>query len=326
MLEGIDLELEAGSRTVIVGGNGSGKSTLLRIGAGVSWPNDGTVKLPDRIGYVPERLAARTKFTGTEYLAHMGRIKGLDAEVINARSRELLQRLDLQPSPNEPIDSLSKGNRQKLVIAQAFLGPVELLVLDEPFSGLDPVAHAALGELTSEAQSGGTAVLISSHHVLPEQAGQRQLRIHDGQLAEIHHDEATGAARAGVVEVELVPTRRRWIENRSPPSPESRTGSARAATEAFWCSSPITCKSIVVLTAAIAQGWSVRSVRRSPMKDASNDRTRQVRRQRHSSITALGGALALLRGNRRHHRYANWICRCLPMRSAQLRCSSSRPG
>ena len=128
MLGGIDLELEAGSRTVIVGANGSGKSTLLRIGAGVSWPNDGTVKLPVRIGYVPERLAARTKFTGMEYLAHMGRIKGLDAEAINARSRELLQRLDLQPSPNEPIDSLSKGNRQKVVIAQAFLGPVELLV------------------------------------------------------------------------------------------------------------------------------------------------------------------------------------------------------
>jgi ABC-type multidrug transport system ATPase subunit len=78
VLNGIDLELQPRSRTVIVGGNGSGKSTLLRVGAGVSWPNDGTVKLPDRVGYVPERLAARTRFTGTEYLAHMGRIKGLD--------------------------------------------------------------------------------------------------------------------------------------------------------------------------------------------------------------------------------------------------------
>lgn len=173
MLRGIDLELQPGSRTVIVGGNGSGKSTLLRIGAGVSWPTDGTVLLPDRIGYVPERLAARTKFTGTEYLAHMGRIKGLDPRAVNTRSRELLQRHDLQPGPNEPIESLSKGNRQKLVLAQAFLRPVELLVLDEPFTGLDPIAHAALGELTNEAQSGGTAVLVSSHHARPDQAGLR---------------------------------------------------------------------------------------------------------------------------------------------------------
>ena len=117
----------------------------------MSWPNDGTVTLPDCIGYAPERLAARTKFTGVEYLCHMGRIKGLDAGVISTGSRELLRRLDLQPGPNEPIESLSKGNRQKLVLAQAFLGPVGLLVLDEPFSGLDLVAHAALAELTNEA-------------------------------------------------------------------------------------------------------------------------------------------------------------------------------
>ena len=119
VLKGVDLELHPGSRTVIVGGNGSGKSTLLRIGAGVSWPNGGVVRLPAHIGYVPERLAARIRFTGAEYLAHMGRIKGLDPGIIRARSRELLERLDVQPGPQEPIESLSKGNRQKLVIAQA---------------------------------------------------------------------------------------------------------------------------------------------------------------------------------------------------------------
>ena len=153
VLNGINLELEPGSKTVVIGGNGSGKSTLLRIGAGVSRPTGGTVTLPKRIGYVPERLAARTKFSGVEYLAHMGRIKGLERLEVHARSHELVQRLGLFPGPNEPIDSLSKGNRQKVVLAQAFLGPVGLLVLDEPFSGLDPTAHAALGELTEEAQA-----------------------------------------------------------------------------------------------------------------------------------------------------------------------------
>lgn len=259
VLNGIDLDLKSGSRTLIIGGNGSGKSTLLRIGARVSWPNDGVVKLPDSIGYVPERLAARTKFTGTEYLAHMGQIKGLTAGEIDARSRELLERLDLKPSPNVAIDSLSKGNRQKLVIAQAFLGPVELLVLDEPFSGLDPVAHAALGELTREAQSGGTAVLISSHHVFPEQVAQRQLRIHSGRLTEISHDETPGAPSAGVVEVVLVPTERALdrIQIASLPGvSHARLGQPRGILVLFTDRLQIDS----VLTAAIAHGWSVRSV------------------------------------------------------------------
>ena len=260
VLNGIDLDLKIGSRTLIVGGNGSGKSTLLRIGAGVSWPNDGVAKLPDRIGYVPERLAARTQFTGTEYLAHMGRIKGLDAGVLNARSRELLERLDLQPSPNEAIDSLSKRNCQKLVIAQAFLGPVELLVLDEPFSGLDPVAHTALGELTSEAQSGGAAVLISSHHVFQGQAAQRQLRLHNGQLTEISHDEAPGTPSEGVMEVELVSTERALDREQIASLPgvsQARLGQRQGVLVLLTDHQHID----RVLTAAIAQGWSVRSVR-----------------------------------------------------------------
>ena len=260
MLRGIDLELQPGSKTVIVGGNGSGKSTLLRIGAGVSWPNAGTVTLPDSIGYVPERLASRTKFTGAEYLAHMGRIKGLNEGVINARSRELLERLDLQPNPNEPIESLSKGNRQKIVIAQAFLSAVDLLVLDEPFSGLDPVAHSALGELTSEAQLGGTAVLVSSHRAFPEQAAVRQLRIHDGQLAEIRHDEAPGAASVRVMEVELLPTERASDREQVASIPgvsQARLGQTQGVVVILTDHLHVD----GVLTASIAQGWSVRSVR-----------------------------------------------------------------
>lgn len=260
MLQGVDLELQPGSRTAIVGGNGSGKSTLLRIAAGVSWPTDGAALLPDRIAYVPERLATRSKFTGAEYLAHMGRIKGLDAAVIDTRSRELLRRLDLQPGPDEPIESLSKGNRQKLVLAQAFLGPVGLLVLDEPFSGLDPVAHTALGELTNEAESGGTAVLVSSHHAFPEQVGVRQLRIHDGRLAEIRLDEDPKPAIVRGMVVELHPTDRVFDRQRIVSLPgvaqadlEQPRGVLVLLTDHLHVDG--------VLTAAIAQGWSVRSVR-----------------------------------------------------------------
>jgi ABC-2 type transport system ATP-binding protein len=260
VLDGIDLKLEPGSRTVIVGGNGSGKSTLLRIGAGVSWPNGGTTHLPEHIGYVPERLAARIKFTGAGYLAHMGRIKGLDPGVIKTRSSELVQRLDLQPGPHRPIDSLSKGNRQKLVLAQAFLGPVGLLVLDEPLSGLDATASGALADLMNEAQSEGTAVLVSSHHAFPERAGLRQLRIHDGRLAEIRPGEDSKSVDVRKMEVELLPTETASDSGLIASLPgvslshfEQTRGVLVLVTDDLHIDS--------VLTQAIAQGWSVRTVR-----------------------------------------------------------------
>ena len=182
VLDQVDLDIRSGSRTLIVGGNGSGKSTLLRVAAGVTHPTAGNVVTPDAIGYVPERLAGRSKLTGAEYVAHMGRIKGLDSETVHARSRELFERLNLQPGPTVMTDQLSKGNRQKVVLAQALLAPVGLLVLDEPFSGLDSTAHGALHELLNEAQATGTAVLISAHRAETVHHADVLLHIGDGRL------------------------------------------------------------------------------------------------------------------------------------------------
>ncbi len=259
VLEGIDLELHPGSRTVIVGGNGSGKSTLLRITAGMTRPNGGIVKLPARIGYAPERLAARTRFTGAEYLTHMGRIKGLDPMTLHSRSRELLERLDLQPGPEHPVESLSKGNRQKLVIAQAFLGPVGLLVLDEPFSGLDASAHAALNELTAEAESGSTAVLISSHRSGPEHSGVRQFRIDGGQLAQVVHAEVSRSPSMRAMQVELFPTEK--AQDREQVASIPGVASARLQ-QSSGVLVLLTDHLHIdrVLTTAIALGWSVQSV------------------------------------------------------------------
>jgi ABC-type multidrug transport system ATPase subunit len=182
VLDRVSLEIPPGSRTVIAGGNGSGKSTLLRIAAGVTHPTAGNAFMPDTIGYVPERLAARSKLTGVEYIAHMGRIKGLDAQAVHSRSRELFERLDLQPGPTVMVDELSKGNRQKLVLAQAFLGPVGMLVLDEPFSGLDAIANRSLNELMNEAQALGTSVLISAHRSDSTFGADNVLHVGDGRL------------------------------------------------------------------------------------------------------------------------------------------------
>ena len=182
VLDRVGLDIPPGSRTLIVGSNGSGKSTLLRIAAGVTHPTAGNAFRPDTIGYVPERLAAQSKLTGVEYVAHMGRIKGLDSEAVYSRSQELFERLDLQPSPTVMVDELSKGNRQKLVLAQAFLGPVGMLVLDEPFSGLDSIAHRSLNELINEAQAAGTSVLISAHRSDSTLGADNVLHIGDARL------------------------------------------------------------------------------------------------------------------------------------------------
>jgi ABC-2 type transport system ATP-binding protein len=265
VLKDIELELRPGSSTIIVGGNGSGKSTLLRIGAGVSRPTDGIVTVPDRVGYVPERLAGRTRFTAREYLAHMGRIKGLPTGVNETRCAELLERLDVQPIHDAPIASLSKGNRQKVVLAQAFLSPVSLLVLDEPFTGLDPVAHAALGELIGEAGSRGTAVIMSRHEVVPEEAGQQQLRIGGGRLAEIRDEEVPRASAGWVMEVELLPSMHATDHECIVVLP----GVAAARLDRQRGLLMVTTDNLhidPVLTAAIAQGWSVRSV--SPRRRA----------------------------------------------------------
>jgi len=185
VLDRVTLDIPPGSRTVIEGGNGSGKSTLLRIAAGVTHPTAGNAFRPDTIGYVPERLAARSKLTGVEYVAHMGRIKGLDSEAVYSRSQELFERLDLQRGPVVMVDELSKGNRQKLVLAQAFLGPVGMLVLDEPFSGLDAIAHRSLNELMNEAQAVGTSMLISAHRSDSTLRADNVLHIGAGRLEAI---------------------------------------------------------------------------------------------------------------------------------------------
>ena len=132
--------------------------------AGVSRPTEGLItQRPRQVGYVPERLPARLQMTGREYLAHMGRLRSLDISYAARRSEDLAARLSLNPSLDVRVRSLSKGNSQKVALAQAFLAPVGLLLLDEPWSGLDPSASEGLREEMSSARNEGTAVVATSH-------------------------------------------------------------------------------------------------------------------------------------------------------------------
>jgi ABC-type multidrug transport system ATPase subunit len=198
-----DLTLAPATRTDVVGSNGSGKSTLMRIAAGVTSPTGGTTSIPRRIGYVPERQAGTGKFTAQDYLSHMGRIRGLSAETVRQRARELLDQLNLQPGPQVAWERLSKGNRQKVIVAQAFLGDCDAIVLDEPFSGLDAEATATLEGLISDALANGAAVLTSGPEAHRAERSDYTYRLMGGGLLEVHSGRQLSGATDRVMTIEL---------------------------------------------------------------------------------------------------------------------------
>jgi ABC-type Mn2+/Zn2+ transport system ATPase subunit len=164
VLRDVDLEISAGEVVAIAGANGSGKSTLLRSLAGVSRPTKGTVSgRPDVIGYVPDRFAPQERMSAMEYLTHLGRIRGLSTSVAAERADQMLDRLALVGGKQSPLRTLSKGNAQKVALAQALLVAPQLLVLDEPWSGLDASAHGTLSGIIAEVAGAGGAVVFADH-------------------------------------------------------------------------------------------------------------------------------------------------------------------
>jgi ABC-type multidrug transport system ATPase subunit len=250
VLDGIDLTADSGTVTVIAGGNGSGKSTLLRIAAGASAATAGRVRRrADAVGYVPERLPSTLRMTATEYVGHMGRLRGLDPPQISRRARALFDRLELRPGPDAPIASLSKGNSQKVALTQALLAEPDLLVLDEPFSGLDESAGAALEGLLQEARSAGAATLVSAHEPGTVRGADIRLVLDGGRL---RADQGTP-----VVSMELV---LRAVDERA--DVRDLPGIA----EHSWSGRRLTVRTPdadAVLRVALASGWSLLEARRS---------------------------------------------------------------
>ncbi|MFJ4679516.1 ATP-binding cassette domain-containing protein [Kitasatospora sp. NPDC088783] len=160
----MDMKVSAGDVVAVIGTNGSGKSTLLKILVGLSQPTSGTVSgRPPTVGYVPDRFTAHERISAISYLTHMGRIRGMSTSVARARGGDLLERLALVGGPTASLRTLSKGNAQKVAVAQALLVRPDLLVLDEPWSGLDASAHGVLGEFIDEAAAHGGAVVFTDH-------------------------------------------------------------------------------------------------------------------------------------------------------------------
>jgi len=186
VLSDVDLDLDPGDVMAVVGGNGAGKSTLLRLMVGLSRPSAGRLEnRPTATGYVPDRFPPHERMSARAYLVHMGRIRGLRTPAATARADELVQRLSLVGGAGTSMRKLSRGNAQKIVLAQAFLVPSALLVLDEPWSGLDAATHPVLAELIAEAgQAGGRIVFTDHREAVARAYASRLCRITGTRLTE----------------------------------------------------------------------------------------------------------------------------------------------
>ncbi|MFV0433826.1 MAG: ABC transporter ATP-binding protein [Leucobacter sp.] len=174
VLSDVSFSVEGGRMTGFVGGNGAGKTTTMRIILGVLAADSGTVMLDgrpltaadrSRFGYMPEERGLYPKMKVLEQLIYLGRLHGMSAAEAKTSASGLLDRLGLTERAGDTLESLSLGNQQRAQIAAALVHEPTALVLDEPFSGLDPLAvEVVLGVLRDYA-SRGVPVLFSSHQL-----------------------------------------------------------------------------------------------------------------------------------------------------------------
>ncbi|MBX6169795.1 MAG: ABC transporter ATP-binding protein, partial [Thermobispora bispora] len=160
VLSDADLVLNPGDVVEITGPNGTGKSTLLRLIAGLLRPVRGSIQdRPRVVGYVPERFPAGQPFTVASYLRHMAAIRGVGRDSIGRWS----ERLGMDHLLGQRLPDLSKGSAHKVGLAQALLAEPGLLVLDEPFAGLDAATRAELPAIIAEISARGGIVVVSDH-------------------------------------------------------------------------------------------------------------------------------------------------------------------
>jgi ABC-type multidrug transport system ATPase subunit len=158
VLREVDVTVAPGEVAVVLGRNGAGKSTLLQIAAGVLRPSGGAVRdRPQPVGWVPERFPADQPFTVRDYLEAMARVGG------GGEPAPWIERLGLTPYAGTKLGELSKGTAQKVGLAQALLRSPRLLVLDEPWEGLDAAARELVPDIVGEVTAAGGAVLVSDH-------------------------------------------------------------------------------------------------------------------------------------------------------------------
>ncbi len=170
----VSFTIEPGTTFGLLGPNGAGKTTTMRMILGILTPDAGTIEwkgtkidgtMRRRFGYLPEERGLYGKMKVREQIAFFGRLHGLVEPEITKRTNSWIERLDICQYANRPCSELSKGNQQKVQVACAAVHEPELLILDEPFSGLDPVNADMLFAVLNDLKTKGTTLVLSSHQM-----------------------------------------------------------------------------------------------------------------------------------------------------------------
>lgn len=173
VLHGISFSVESGNALGLLGRNGAGKTTTIRILMNVFKGNAGAVLLDGKpfdpakhqIGYMPEERGLYPKKTVSEQLIYLGMLRGLSAKKAKENMKKWLAKMEVSEYENRKLETLSKGNQQKVQLAQTLITDPKIIILDEPFSGLDPVNSQILKDVISEQIQQGKLVIFSSHQM-----------------------------------------------------------------------------------------------------------------------------------------------------------------
>lgn len=202
----------------LLGPNGAGKTTVVRMLLRILTPDRGAIRfflngvareqaLPQEIGYLPEERGLYREIAVLKNLSYMGILRGMPREAARLAAEEWLERLDLRERKNERLDQLSKGNQQKVQFIAAILHRPAFAILDEPFSGLDPVNQESFLDLIRELRAAGMTILLSAHQMdLVQRLADRVLLLHhgravlEGTIAEVRASAA--AFKKVVVQIE----------------------------------------------------------------------------------------------------------------------------
>jgi ABC-2 type transport system ATP-binding protein len=191
-VQNLSLQINDGSMFGFLGGNGAGKTTTMRMILDIIKPDEGRIlwngsifgrHCTGKYGYLPEERGLYPKMTVEEHLVFLGRLNGLSHKTSRLRTAEWLERFEIGPLKSRRIDELSKGNQQKVQVIATLLHDPEILFLDEPFAGLDPVNTSLLRSALREYNASGRTVIFSSHRMEQvEDLCQDICIIHEGRL------------------------------------------------------------------------------------------------------------------------------------------------
>ena len=173
-VDNISFKVQKGDIYGFLGPNGAGKTTSIRMIMGIIKPDNGTIKLNGsdintinrkKLGYLPEDRGLYQKQNLSEILYYFGCLKGLDKKDSKSRTNLWLERFNLFDQKRRKVEELSKGNQQKIQFIIALLHDPQLIILDEPFTGLDPVNQILLKEVIKEKQEEGKTIIFSTHQM-----------------------------------------------------------------------------------------------------------------------------------------------------------------